>query len=126
MRLLSTRLFDGIASGTHFARYHSLVGSKESLPDWLEVTAWSEADGEIMAVEHREHPTFGVQFHPESVLSPAGHQLLRNFLLSTGQPSVAKLPEQDLIESPEEEPAVDPASIPAGATHTAVLPTISW
>ena len=60
-------------------RYHSLVLRRESLPAVLQVTAEAE-DGEIMAVQHAEHPTFGVQFHPESILTTAGKDLLRNFL----------------------------------------------
>ena len=65
-------------------RYHSLVIEKESLPDCLELTAWTEnADGsfeEIMGVRHRELAVEGVQFHPESILSEHGHQMLKNFL----------------------------------------------
>ena len=60
-------------------RYHSLAIERESLPDCLEVTAWTE-DGEIMGVRHRTLAVEGVQFHPESILSEQGHQLLRNFL----------------------------------------------
>ncbi|EKU30108.1 anthranilate synthase component II [Alcaligenes sp. HPC1271] len=60
-------------------RYHSLAIERDSLPDCLEVTAQTE-DGEIMGVRHRELPIYGVQFHPESVLSEHGHALLKNFL----------------------------------------------
>ena len=60
-------------------RYHSLVVYPESLPDELEVTAWTE-NGLIMGLRHKEHPVEGVQFHPESILTPVGHDLLRNFL----------------------------------------------
>jgi anthranilate synthase component II len=60
-------------------RYHSLVLRRGSLPATLEITAEAD-DGEIMAVQHREHPVFGVQFHPESILTSAGKDLLRNFL----------------------------------------------
>ena len=60
-------------------RYHSLVIERESLPDCLEITAWTE-DGEIMGVRHRSLPVEGVQFHPESILTEHGHALLRNFL----------------------------------------------
>ena len=64
-------------------RYHSLIAERESLPDCLEVTAWLE-DGTIMGLRHRTHPHLqGVQFHPESVLTEAGHQLLTNFLRLT-------------------------------------------
>jgi anthranilate synthase component 2 len=64
-------------------RYHSLVVAEAELPDVLEATAWSD-DGLIMAMRHREFPVEGVQFHPESVGTPAGHALLRNFLDSAG------------------------------------------
>lgn len=60
-------------------RYHSLVIERESLPDCLEITAWT-ADGEIMGVRHRTLPVEGVQFHPESILTENGHDLLRHFL----------------------------------------------
>ncbi len=64
-------------------RYHSLVVARSGLPDMLEVTAWSD-DGLIMGMRHREFPVEGVQFHPESIGTPAGHALLRNFLESAG------------------------------------------
>jgi anthranilate synthase component 2 len=64
-------------------RYHSLVVSAAGLPDVLEATAWSD-DGLIMAMRHRVFPVEGVQFHPESVGTPAGHALLRNFLETAG------------------------------------------
>jgi anthranilate synthase component 2 len=60
-------------------RYHSLAIERESLPACLEVTAWTP-DGEIMGVRHREFDIEGVQFHPESILTEHGHQLLKNFL----------------------------------------------
>jgi anthranilate synthase component 2 len=64
-------------------RYHSLAVAETGLPDVLEATAWSD-DGLIMAMRHREFPVEGVQFHPESIGTPAGHALLRNFLESAG------------------------------------------
>jgi anthranilate synthase component II len=64
-------------------RYHSLVIERDGLPGVLEVTAWSD-DGLILAVRHRDLPVEGVQFHPESIGTPAGHALLRNFLESAG------------------------------------------
>jgi len=64
-------------------RYHSLVVSAQALPDALEATAWSD-DGLIMAMRHRTFPVEGVQFHPESVGTPSGHALLRNFLETAG------------------------------------------
>lgn len=75
-------IFAGIKKPFQAMRYHSLVISKESLPDCLIVTAESE-DGEIMGVRHREHPTEGIQFHPESIMTPVGKRLLRNFLKQT-------------------------------------------
>jgi len=60
-------------------RYHSLVIERATLPECLEITAWSD-DGEIMGVRHRSYPIEGVQFHPESILTEAGHELLENFL----------------------------------------------
>jgi len=65
-------------------RYHSLVVERESLPPDLEITAWSD-DGLIMAVRHRRHPVEGVQFHPESIGTPAGRHLLGNFLESAAR-----------------------------------------
>ncbi|HET6984833.1 MAG TPA: aminodeoxychorismate/anthranilate synthase component II [Myxococcaceae bacterium] len=75
-----TGLFTGMPRPLSVGRYHSLVVDRASLPEVLEVTAVSTDDGEIMAVRHRTHPTVGVQFHPESVLTPDGPELLRNFL----------------------------------------------
>jgi anthranilate synthase component 2 len=63
-------------------RYHSLVIDRETLPECLEVTAWTQ-DGEIMGVRHKEFHVEGVQFHPESVLTERGHDLLSNFLRET-------------------------------------------
>ena len=77
-------VFKGLASPFIATRYHSLVIDKDSVPDCLEVTAWTEhADGsldEIMGVRHRELAIEGVQFHPESILTEHGHALLQNFL----------------------------------------------
>ena len=73
-------VFAGLPQPLTATRYHSLIAERESLPDCLEITAWLE-DGTIMGLRHREHPHMqGVQFHPESVLTDAGHQLLANFL----------------------------------------------
>jgi para-aminobenzoate synthetase component II len=72
-------LYDGLPAPFTAARYHSLVVAPESLPDCLEVTAWTE-DGAIMGLRHREHSIEGVQFHPESILTEGGHRLLANFL----------------------------------------------
>ena len=73
-----TPLYRGMANPFPAGRYHSLAIIKETLPDCLVVDAWTE-DGEIMGVHHVSHPTYGVQFHPESVLTPSGKRLLRNF-----------------------------------------------
>ena len=72
-------VFRGLPSPFQATRYHSLVVERASLPDCLEVTAWVE-DGTIMGLRHRELPIEGVQFHPESIASEHGHQLLKNFL----------------------------------------------
>ena len=81
---LGVGVFRGLPSPFEATRYHSLVVEQASLPDCLEVTAWTEnADGsrdEIMGLRHRELPVEGVQFHPESILTRHGHDLLRNFL----------------------------------------------
>ncbi|HIQ95566.1 MAG TPA: aminodeoxychorismate/anthranilate synthase component II [Candidatus Limivivens merdigallinarum] len=74
-----SRLFQGIGEQMLVGRYHSLAVKKDSIPDILEVTAVSE-DGEVMAVEHREYPVYGIQFHPESVLTPDGIRIMENFL----------------------------------------------
>jgi anthranilate synthase component 2 len=76
-------VFSGLANPFEATRYHSLVIEKTSLPDCLEITAWTERDGEvdeIMGVRHRELDIQGVQFHPESILTQQGHELLRNFI----------------------------------------------
>ena len=75
-----TGVFQGVESPMIATRYHSLVIEKQSCPEVLEITAWVE-DGTIMCVRHREYPHIeGVQFHPESILTTSGKQLLRNFL----------------------------------------------
>ena len=72
-------VFKDLPSPFTVIRYHSLAIERASLPDHLEVTAWT-ADGEIMGVRHKDFPIEGVQFHPESILSEHGHALLKNFL----------------------------------------------
>lgn len=76
-------VFSGLALPLTVTRYHSLVIDPTSLPAEFDVTAWTERDGErdeIMGIRHRTLPLEGVQFHPESILSEQGHQLLQNFL----------------------------------------------
>lgn len=72
-------IFRGLPNPFMATRYHSLIIERESLPDCLEITAWTET-GEIMGIRHRTLAIEGVQFHPESILSEHGHQLLRSFL----------------------------------------------
>jgi len=72
-------IFAGLPNPFTATRYHSLAVSRETLPPELEVTAWTE-DGEIMGFQHRTRPVYGVQFHPESIATEGGHQLLANFL----------------------------------------------
>lgn len=84
IRHTASGVFAGLPDPFEATRYHSLVVRRESLPDCLEVTAWSEdGDGgfeEIMGLRHRSLPIHGVQFHPESILTQHGHALLKNFL----------------------------------------------
>ena len=72
-------VFRGLPNPFTAIRYHSLVIERETLPDCLEITAWTE-EGEIMGVRHKALPIEGVQFHPESILTEHGHTLLGNFL----------------------------------------------
>jgi anthranilate synthase/aminodeoxychorismate synthase-like glutamine amidotransferase len=77
-------IFQGMPNPFIATRYHSLIVDRETLPEYLEITAETE-DGIIMGLQHRELPVYGVQFHPESILTPAGKQLLGNFLALTGK-----------------------------------------
>jgi anthranilate synthase/aminodeoxychorismate synthase-like glutamine amidotransferase len=72
-------LFFGLPQPFTATRYHSLIVARETMPDCLEVSAWTD-DGLVMGLRHRQHPLEGVQFHPESILTPLGKDLLRNFL----------------------------------------------
>ncbi len=72
-------MFAGIDNPFEATRYHSLIAERSSLPDCLKITAWTDGDV-IMGLEHKELPVWGLQFHPESILTTSGMQLLRNFL----------------------------------------------
>jgi para-aminobenzoate synthetase component 2 len=76
-------IFEGIPSPYTATRYHSLIVKRETLPDCLEISAQTK-EGEIMGLRHRSYPVEGVQFHPESIITAHGHQLLTNFLKLTG------------------------------------------
>lgn len=73
------KLFEGMESKAEVARYHSLIALKETIPEELLVTATTQ-DGEIMAVRHKEYEVYGLQFHPESILTPEGRIMMENFL----------------------------------------------
>jgi anthranilate synthase component 2 len=81
-------VFAGLPDPFEATRYHSLVVEPSSVPAELEVTAWTD-DGVVMGVRHRTLAIEGVQFHPESILTASGHDLLRNFLGRVGQPATA-------------------------------------
>jgi len=82
-------LFLDVDNPFQATRYHSLIVAREGLPDTLQVMAWTP-ENEIMAIRHREHETWGVQFHPESILTTSGKDILRNFLLSLPAPAAAR------------------------------------
>jgi anthranilate synthase component 2 len=82
-------VFAGLDEPFTAARYHSLAVKRETLPDVLEVTAWTE-DGEIMGLSHKTRPIHGVQFHPESIATEGGHDLLANFLDLAGVKRTAR------------------------------------
>lgn len=73
-------LFQGLPPRIQAARYHSLAAKAESLPEELEIIARDCQEGEVMAVQHKYYPVYGLQFHPESILTPDGRQILENFL----------------------------------------------
>jgi anthranilate/para-aminobenzoate synthase component II len=80
-------IYAGVPTPFIATRYHSLVAQKETLPDELAVTAFSMDDGYVMGIRHTRYPIEGVQFHPESALSPEGDRILGNFLYPGGVPS---------------------------------------
>ena len=79
----------GLPNPFEAIRYHSLIVYRDDLPDSLEVTAWTD-DGLIMGLRHKEYPVEGVQFHPESIMTPVGHDLLQNFLDRVAQATAGK------------------------------------
>jgi anthranilate synthase component II len=80
IRYSSDRLFENISNPFKATRYHSLVADSTTIPSCLEVTAWALDDGEIMGLRHKQYPIEGVQFHPESVLTKEGKNILLNFI----------------------------------------------
>ncbi len=82
-------LFEGLPSPFEATRYHSLLVERATLPPSLEISAWT-AEGEIMGLRHREYPVEGVQFHPESVLTPQGKRLIQNWLAQVAHASARK------------------------------------
>jgi anthranilate synthase/aminodeoxychorismate synthase-like glutamine amidotransferase len=100
-------LFDGLPSPIRVGRYHSLVAEPTSLGDSLRPTAWT-ADGVVMAFEHRQLPVFGVQFHPESILTECGYELLANFLSLAGISSRGDAGELGAHERPQSAAAGPP------------------
>jgi anthranilate synthase/aminodeoxychorismate synthase-like glutamine amidotransferase len=99
-----SRLMQALPATFSVGRYHSLVIDPETLPDSLQATAWTD-DGTIMAIEHREHPVFGVQFHPESILTEHGYELLAGFLRECGLTAHS-------IPTPDWQPTSPPAPEP--------------
>ncbi|MBO1901292.1 gamma-glutamyl-gamma-aminobutyrate hydrolase family protein [Leucobacter weissii] len=82
--------FDGVAPEFSATRYHSLAVVRDSVPEELSITA-ETAEGVVMALRHREHPIYGVQYHPESVLTEGGYQQLGNWLAIVGSPNAARI-----------------------------------
>lgn len=89
-------IFDSLPTPMQVARYHSLVIERETCPDELELIA-SCAPQLIMAVKHKRHPVWGVQFHPESIMTQGGFRLLANFLQLSGHTVIEPIPESDLV-----------------------------
>lgn len=123
IRFKPSAMFAGVSEPFQAARYHSLVADPSTPPLGLQVTAWSD-DQEIMAFEHERFPVFGLQFHPESILTPCGYQLLKNFLVAAKVADAdGVLPPSDLIE-----PAANDVlrGNDEGTDPIAVLPGSRW
>lgn len=103
-------LFSGVPNPTPACRYHSLILDPATLGEDLKPTAWSLDDQCLMALRHSQLPVYGLQFHPESVLSPAGYRLLANFLAAANLPcaTIPNLYEERPKESVKQEPAGPP------------------
>jgi len=97
-------VFAGCPQQIQVTRYHSLIVERATLPDCLKITAWTP-DGTIMALQHHHWPVYGVQFHPESILTQQGHRLLKNFLNLAGIPAEEPVPAGDLTIGPGSSPA---------------------
>jgi anthranilate synthase/aminodeoxychorismate synthase-like glutamine amidotransferase len=110
-----TRLFAGLPNPLTATRYHSLIVEDSSLPPELRVTART-ADGIPMALEHATWPAFGVQFHPESILTDSGHRLLANFLLLAGVPA-GKQPPGDRAANLSDSNSTHDGRVPAQPLH---------
>ncbi len=104
-------LFEGIVESLNVGRYHSLIVEPESLPKELRPTAWTD-DNVLMAFQHRRLPVFGVQFHPESILTECGYEMLANFLTQAGLPSSDTAIAGPLVELSE--PPTTTTSLPSG------------
>ena len=130
VRFADSKLFTGLENPFSAARYHSLVADPATQPRGLRVTAWSDTR-EIMALEHERLPVFGMQFHPESILTRSGFQLLRNFLMAAEVANVPDvLPPSDLLDNASLAPLAETA-IPAAedneeADPFAVFPGSDW
>ena len=107
----------GLPSPFTATRYHSLIVDRDTLPDVLVPTAWTE-DGLMMGMRHRALPVFGVQFHPESIASQHGHELLANFLAIARGPTRRRAPPDARVQQPE----ADLARLAAGETLTEPRP----
>ncbi len=83
-------LFKGIPSPFKAVRYHSLVIDKDTLPEEIEITAWTKEDDEIMGIKHKKYPVWGIQFHPESILTDYGKKILENYLKLTEKFKISK------------------------------------
>jgi anthranilate synthase/aminodeoxychorismate synthase-like glutamine amidotransferase len=102
-------IFSDLPNPLQACRYHSLIVERASLPECLEITAWT-AEGTIMALAHRDLPVVGLQFHPESILTDCGYELLGGFLRVAGIAVAASVPR---IESERDEPASAAAPLPS-------------